>query len=402
MTLRVALDRSEPDRSEPDRPAPEASPGLLFDVRELSGSLGDLGTFLPLAAAMAAVNRLDLGAIFLFAGAMNIATGLLFRMPVPVQPMKAIAAVAIAEGLSPGAIAASGMAMGVILTILALAGAVTWIDRVVPRPVIRGIQAGVGAKLAIKGIAWTTGLPLLGPDSAAIAIAAAVAVALIVSRRVPVILILFLLGLGMAAWSARDDLAAASWVPPALTVVIPSSHEWLIGLTRGAVPQLPLTLLNSVLAVCALSGDLFPGRAIPPRRMALSVGVMNLLATPFGGMPMCHGAGGLAAQHHFGARTGGSVVMLGIGKIVFALSLGGILLPIVQAYPRSLLAVMILFAGVTLMKPARESLRDSRNATIMLATAGVILLAGTLEGFLVGCAIAGAITLVMRGRRGGA
>lgn len=375
--------------------AHESAP-MRFTVRELSGSLGDLGTFLPLAAAMAAVNRLDLGAIFLFAGMMNIATGALFRQPVPVQPMKAIAAVAIAEGLSPGAIAASGMTMGVIVTLLALFGAVNWIDRVVPRPVIRGIQAGVGANLALKGVAWTIGLPLLGLDSAAVAIGAAVAVALIVSRRVPVILILFLLGLGMAAWSARSDLAEASWLPLTLPIVVPSGGEWLIGLTRGAVPQLPLTLLNSVLAVCALSGDLFPGRAIPPRRMALSVGVMNLLTTPFGGMPMCHGAGGLAAQHRFGARTGGSVVMLGAGKIVFVLALGGMLLPIVQAYPRSLLAVMIFFAGLTLMKPARESLRDTRTAAIMLTTAGAIVLAGTLEGFLVGCAIAGVIALFTR------
>jgi len=371
---------------------------MRFTVREFSGSLGDLGTFLPLAAAMAAVNRLDLGAIFLFAGLMNITSGILFRQPIPVQPMKAIAAVAIAEGLSPGAIAASGMTVGLIVTILALVGAVGWIDRVVPRPVIRGIQAGVGAKLALTGITWATGLPLLGPDSAAIAIAATIAVALVVSRRVPVILILFLLGLGMSAWSARSDLAAASWSPPTLAVVLPSSHEWLVGVTRGAVPQLPLTLLNSVLAVCALSGDLFPGRAIPPRRMALSVGVMNLLATPLGGMPMCHGAGGLAAQHRFGARTGGSVVMLGVGKIIFALALGGMLLPIVRAYPRSLLAVMIFFAGVTLMKPARESLRDPRAAAVMLATAGVILLSGTLEGFLAGCAIAGALALVYRSR----
>ena len=384
----------------PSAQTPTTHPGasMRFTVSEMSGSLGDLGTFLPLAAAMAAVNRMDLGAIFLFAGLMNIATGVLFRQPVPVQPMKAIAAVAIAEGLTPGAIAASGMAMGAIVTLLALTGTVSWIERVVPRPVIRGIQAGVGAKLAIKGIAWTTGLPLLGPDSVALAIAATIAVALIASRRIPVILILFLLGLGMAGWSVRNELAMASWAPVSLTPVVPTAHEWLIGLTRGAVPQLPLTLLNSVLAVCALSGDLFPGRAIPPRKMALSVGVMNLLAVPLGGMPMCHGAGGLAAQYRFGARTGGSVVMLGIGKIVFAFALGGTLLTIVQAYPRSLLAVMIFFAGVTLMKPAKESLGDSRTAAVMLVTGVIIVIGGTLEGFISGCTLAGVLAFAMRDR----
>ncbi len=374
-------------------PARDTTDRLRFNLAEMSGALGDLGTFLPLAAGMAAVNRMDLGAIFLFAGAMNIATGLLFRQPVPVQPMKAVAAVAIAEGLSPGAIAASGMAMGVIVTTLALVGAVRWIDRVVPRAVIRGIQAGVGAKLALTAVSWTIGLPLVGADSAMLAVVAAGVVAMLVSRRVPIVLIVFLLGVALAAWRVQEGLSSAAWALPELTPIIPSAHEWIVGLTRGALPQLPLTLLNSVLAVCALSGDLFPNRGIPPQRMALSVGLMNLACVPFGGMPMCHGAGGLAAQHRFGARTGGSVVMLGAAKILFALALGGALLPLVQAYPRSLLAVMIFFAGVTLMKPARESLGASRSAAVMLATAGGIVLMGTLEWFLVGCGLAGALAL---------
>lgn len=372
---------------------------MRFNFAEASGSLGDLGTFLPLAAAMAAVNRMDLGAIFMFAGVMNIVTGLLFRQPVPVQPMKAIAAVAIAEGLSPGAIAASGFAVGAVVTVLALIGAVGWIDRVVPHPVIRGIQAGVGAKLAMTGAAWTIGLPAIGADSALVAIAVACVIVIVAGRRVPIMLIIFLFGLVVAAWSASEGIAAARWSAPSVAFIAPSGHDWLIGLARGAVPQLPLTLLNSVLAVCALSGDLFPGRAIPPRRMALSVGLMNLVSIPFGAMPMCHGAGGLAAQHRFGARTGGSVVMLGVGKIIFALAMGGMLLPIVRSYPRSLLAVMIFFAGVTLMKPARESLHAARPAFVMCLTAAVIVLMGTLEGFVVGCVAVGVLSLLQH-RRG--
>lgn len=381
---------SLPDRDTTDR--------LRFNLSEMSGSLGDLGTFLPLAAGMAAVNRMDLGAIFLFAGAMNIATGLLFRQPVPVQPMKAIAAVAIAEGLSPGAIAASGMAMGVIVLTLALVGAVGWIDRVVPRPVVRGIQAGVGFALVMKGVTWAVGLPLFGADSLTVALAVGLGVALFVNRRFPVMLVVFLAGLALAGWTIGGSVLTMPLTPTALTLVTPTSDEWLTGLTRGAVPQLPLTLLNSVLAVCALSGDLFPGRKIPPRKMALSVGMLNIATVPFGAMPMCHGAGGLAAQHRFGARTGGSVVMLGAAKIVFALALGGALLPLAQAYPRSLLAVMIFFAGITLMKPARESLRDSRAAIVMSFTAIVIVLSGTLEGFAVGCIAAGVLSIVGKRR----
>jgi len=360
---------------------------LRFTLREFGGGLGDLGTFLPLAAAMAIANRMDLSVVFLFAGLMNITTGLLFRQPIPVQPMKAIAAVAIAEGLSPGSIAASGMVMGVVMALLALTGTASWIDRVVPRPVIRGIQAGVGATLVLRGMSWIVALPPVGIDSWLMAVILGVAVALTVSRTIPIILIVFIGGLAVAA--LRDGGAAMnlSLKTPTLGLVRPAGSEWITGLTRGALPQLPLTVLNSVLAVCALSGDLFPGRGVSPRRMALSVGMMNLLCVPFGAMPMCHGSGGLAAQHRFGARSGGSVIMLGVGMVLCAFALGVALLPLIRGFPRSALAVMIIAAGLSLMKPARESLRSSPNGVVMLATAGAIVAVGTLEGVAAGCAV---------------
>ncbi len=358
-----------------------------FTLREFSGGLGDLGIFLPLAAAMAATNHMDLGVIFLFAGFMNIATGLLFAQPIPVQPMKAIAAVAIAEGLSAGEVAASGMAMGIAMTTLALVGAVNWINKIVPLPVIRGIQAGVGAKLVLLGISWIADLPPLGGvNSILIAVLLGVVLALTTGRRFPIMLIVFAGGLVVPAFRTDHTAIELFATLPTLTLVLPEGSEWITGITRGAIPQLPLTMLNSVLAVCALSSDLFPNRGITPRRMALSVGLMNLLSVPFGGMPMCHGAGGLAAQHRFGARTGGSVVMLGIAKVLFALALGGAILPLIDAYPRSVLGIMIVFAGFALMKPARASFRARSTGIVMLSTAGAVIFLGTLEGVLLGCA----------------
>lgn len=384
MSDQAISSRSRLDTARPsDTPIP-----MRFTLTEFSGSLGDLGTFLPLAAAMAAVNRMDLGTIFLFAGLMNIATGLLFRQPIPVQPMKAIAAVAIAEGLTPDQIAASGMAMGIIVTTLACFGAVTWIDRVVPRPVIRGIQAGVGAALIIKGLSWIDALPWLATDSVALAVLFGLFTVVLSNRRFPVILLVFSIGVLLAVWNVGGSLFVQNWSPPTLSLIVPSEHDWRIGILRGALPQLPLTLLNSVLAICALSGDLFPSKGIAPKQMAISVGLMNLASVPFGAMPMCHGAGGLAAQYRFGARTGGSVVMLGIAKILVALALGAALLPLIDAYPRSLLGVMIIFAGIMLMKPARESLRAYPSAAVMLITAIVIVVTGTLEGFIAGCVAA--------------
>ncbi|MCC6681660.1 MAG: putative sulfate/molybdate transporter [Phycisphaeraceae bacterium] len=372
---------------------------LRFDARELSGSLGDLGTFLPLAFAMALTCGMDIGLIFIFAGLMNVATGWFFRQPIPVQPMKAIAAVAIAEGLSAGAIASAGLVMGVAMFTLAVIGGVNMIVRLIPKPVVRGIQAGIGLKLTCTGIVWLGGLPAIGWDSWILALTVGVAVALTFRRRLPVLLVAFVGGF-VLLWLAHPDafrLTNLHW--PRFHVVSISNTEWWIGLTRGAIPQLPLTLLNSVIAVCALSSDCFPGRGIVPKRMAASVGLMNLVCVPFGGMPMCHGAGGLAAQYRFGARTGGSVVMLGSIKIVAGLMLGGMLIHLLQLYPVSILAVMVIVAGISLMAPARDALSQVRSAAIVLLMASTIVLVNTLVGFALGCALAFVFAAADRLRR---
>jgi len=358
-----------------------------FFLNELSGSMGDLGTFLPLAAAMAVANRMDLGVIFLFAGLMNIATGFLFRQPIPVQPMKAIAAVAITEGLNTGEIAAAGIAMGLIVTMLAATGAITWIDRRVPRPVVRAIQVGVGAKLILKAVEWVIPLPMFGIDSVFVAAGMLLFIILLARRMPGIALIAFLLGL-IGVWMSESfaPIAVRFGFPP-LHLIVPTTHDWSTGITRGALPQLPLTLLNSVIAICALSSDLFPGRGVHPRRMAMSVGLMNLLCVPFGAMPMCHGSGGLAAQYRFGARTGISVIMLGLVKIVLAIVLGVAILPIIESYPHSILAAMILLAGWTLMKPASDSFYSVKSAMVVIVSSVLIVFVGTLEGFLVGCAL---------------
>lgn len=378
--------------------AGSGAPAMRFTLREFAGGLGDLGTFLPIAAALSAVNHMNLALIFVFAGLMNIASGLVFRLPVPVQPMKAIAAVAIAEAMTPGAIGAAGMAMGVIMTLLALVGLVDWIDRVVPRAIIRGIQAGIGAKLIVRSARWIFDLPPTGVDSVLVALIAVVLLVVVRRGRIPALLVVFTGG-AVIAW-VRASEAVSAGDASAWGVVVPSGQEWWLGLTRGAMPQLPLTMLNSVLAVCALSADLFPRRPIRPRTMALSVGLMNLVCVPFGGMPMCHGAGGLAAQYRFGARTAGSVVMLGICKIVVGIAFAGVLGSLIAAYPRSLLAAMLVLAGVTLMRPAGQCVRVGTEALVMLVTAVSIVAIGTLEGFVLGCLIAGAARVVagMRGR----
>lgn len=357
---------------------------MRFGLAEVSGALGDLGTFVPIAVSLVMVCHLDIGTVLLFAGLYNIVTGFVFNQPIPVQPMKAIAAVAIAESLSPGMIAAAGFGTGIIVLLLGVTGLVEVIDRWVPRPVVRGIQLGVGLKLLIKGVLMihaTTPMAIDGWGTAAIG--AAFIIFATRWSRFPSALMLFVAGLGIMSIVSSNLLQDASIGWRGLSLTLPTAHDWETGLLRGTLPQIPLTLLNSVIAVCALSGDLFPGRGISQRSMATSVGLMNIFGCLFGAMPMCHGAGGLAGQHRFGGRTGGSVVMLGSVKVILGVTLGSTAAVLLAAYPLSILGVLLCFAGLELSLPAREcSTRDDFFLAVL--TAGGILSFNTAVGFLLG------------------
>jgi MFS superfamily sulfate permease-like transporter len=363
----------------------EAAPSdFRFTREEISGSLGDLGTFLPLALGFITQCGLSPAPVFFFAGLWNVVTGFLFRLPIPVQPMKAIAAVAIAEGMTPGEIAAAGVLMGGIVFLIGISPGAARLLSLTPRPVVRGIQLGIGLKLLLTGVQAMIPLPLVGWDSLLVG---GVSVTLIVlsyfRRKVPAALILFLLGfllLSVSRPGLFGNFSLTTWAP---ALVVPSPVDWWRGFTRGAIAQIPLTLLNSVVAVCALSGDLFPGRKIPEAKMARSVGAMNLVSCWFGGMPMCHGAGGLAGQYHFGARTGGSVVFLGGMKMAVGIAAATALLAPLRAFPNSILGALLVFAGLELSLPARD-LPGREDFLVALLTAGMILSVNVTAGFLVG------------------
>ncbi len=364
--------------------AKAASPDFRFTREEISGSLGDLGTFLPLALGFITKCGLSPAPVFFFAGLWNVVTGFLFRLPIPVQPMKAVAAVAIAEGMTPGEIAAAGILMGGIVFLIGISPGAGRLLSLTPRAVVRGIQLGIGLKLLLTGVRAMIPLPLVGWDSLLVG---GVSVTLIVlsyfRRKVPAALILFLLGFLLLLVSRPGlfgNFSFATWAP---ALIVPSPVEWWRGFTRGAIAQIPLTLLNSVVAVCALTGDLFPGRKIPEAKMARSVGAMNLVSCWFGGMPMCHGAGGLAGQYHFGARTGGSVVFLGGMKMAVGVAAASALLAPLQAFPNSILGALLVFAGLELSLPARD-LSGREDFLVALLTAGMILSVNVTAGFLVG------------------
>ncbi|HQR46046.1 MAG TPA: putative sulfate/molybdate transporter [Thermoanaerobaculia bacterium] len=382
--------------------AASSPPGSLFfrlfpalrvarlDRHEAAGSLGDMGTFLPLLVGMASQNGLSFASALFFAGFFNVVTGLAFAVPMAVQPMKAIAAVALTDGLTASQIVAAGASVSLVILVLGVTGLIGALDRAVPRPVVRGIQLALGLSLLMKGLQMVAGTKTpVGVDSWMTgAIAAVVTLLLFFSRRLPAALVLFGAGLLLAVAktpdvvaSIRIGLALPAWCPPAW-------GDFVSSFAKAAVPQIPLTTLNSVIAVCALSTTLFPDRPASPRRVAISVGLMNLASAPFGGMPMCHGAGGLAGQYRFGARTNGSVLFLGALKMAVALLFGASLMALCRAFPASILGVMLAVSGSELALVTRDQTARG-DAFIMIVTAGASLgLSNVALGFGIGLVLA--------------
>jgi MFS superfamily sulfate permease-like transporter len=360
-----------------------------LDRHEVAGSLGDLGTFLPLLVGMASQNGLSFASALFFAGVFNIVTGLTFSIPMAVQPMKAIAAIALTEKLTTPQIVAAGATVSLVIIILGLTGLIDWLNRVIPKSVVRSLQLALGLSLLTKGMQMVAGTnQWLAPDSYVTGLLSALLVLLLFfSRKVPAALVLFGLGLGLAVWAHPEVMGSLGigftlpgWAPPAWS-------DFESSFLKAALPQIPLTTLNSVIAVCALSADLFPGRAASPRKVAVSVGLMNLVGAWFGGMPMCHGAGGLAGQYRFGARTNGSILFLGAVKVALAVLLGASLMTLCGAFPASVLGVMLAFSGMELALVCRDQTSRTDAFAMLLTAAACTGLSNIALGFLLGLAM---------------
>jgi len=361
---------------------------VRFNRTEASGAVGDLGTLLPLLLGMAGRCGFPLAHALLFAGVAGVISGLTFGIPIPIQPMKAIAIVAITEGMSVPEILAAGLLTGAVMLLLAVTGLIDRVNRAVPRVLVRAIQLALGLKLLFTGFGMSVGSrPWMGSDSIALtAISFALVLWLGSSRQVPAALAVLALGF-VPLLISQPHLFALLHLgldPPSLHSI--SKSDWIAGLWRGAVPQIPLTVLNSVLAVSLLSADLFGPRSAAPRKIAFSLGLLNLLLCPFGAMPMCHGAGGLAAHYRHGGRTGGCVILLGLVTIALALLFGSSLMPLLNYYPRSVLGVLLAFAGVELVTVCRDQ-KAPRDILVMLLSATACVATNFAIGFLLGCVV---------------
>ncbi|GAB4215581.1 MAG: putative sulfate/molybdate transporter [Sandaracinaceae bacterium] len=367
---------------------------LRFDRHELAGAFGDIGTDLPLLIALIAACDLDAASVCILFGLLQIATGVLYGIPMPVQPLKAMATIMLTERLTPGTLAGGGLVIGVVMLLLAAVGLLDWLARVVPKEVVRGIQLGLGITLATLALGQYAGAA--GTSGYLLALVAlAVLLALRGQRRVPAPLLV--MGLGVA-YAVVTELEPAS-LAGAIGLRFPSFHAPTAEeVTRGALllalPQLPLSLGNSVIATSQTTRDLFPERPVGVRTIGITYGLMNLVAPWFGGVPVCHGCGGLAGFHGFGARTGGAPVLYGLMYLLLGLFFAPGFVQIVRVFPMPVLGVVLLFEAIALMMLVRDIAHERSALWVALAVAAAVV--GLPYGYAVGLVAGTAISWSMR------
>jgi sulfate permease, SulP family len=349
---------------------------------DVSGAVADLGTFVPLVAALVLVNGLAPGPLLILAGLLSLAAGLWFGVPFPVQPLKALTALAVAQALSPDTIRAAGLLIGLILVALTVTGLVERVAVVFTRPVIRALQLAVGLLLVRTALRLAADPPALfvsappRTTSVLLALATLAVVAVAVQRRwYAAVVALVAVGV-VAAWTVADPvLGAPRLVLPSFA--LPPVGVWGTAFVLLVVPQIPLTYGNAVVGMADLAREHFPdARRVRPGAVALSCGLGNVGSALLGGMPMCHGSSGFSAHVRLGARTSAMNVLLGCGLLVLGLVLSDQVLVLFGLLPVWALAGFLAYAGL------RHALLVLDLQGAPLATAGVAALAGIVTGNL--------------------
>jgi hypothetical protein len=373
-------------------------PPLSFSRREVAGAFGDLGTDLPLLVGVVLATGMDATTAFVLFGTLQIASGLVYRMPMPVQPLKAMAAIAIAGKIAPPLLAAGGLIVGVVMLLLASTGALEWMARVVPKVVVRGIQVGLGLQLA--RLAVTRFLPSDGTQGWILAaVALALVLALRTNRRVPAALVVLALGVAVSAFTWPATVPSPfGFRLPQLPARWPTGDEFAQAAVLLALPQIALSLGNSVLATRQVVRDLFPDRApLTVQRIGTTYALMNLVSAPLGGLPVCHGSGGIVGHYAFGARTGGSAVAYGVTLLLAGFFLVGDPAAFQRIVPGPILGTLLLVEAIAVLWLVRDQWGDW--PAFALAIACGVVAAFAPYGYALALVVGTVVGLALRPRQ---
>jgi len=353
-------------------------PDFRFTSEEIAGAVGDYGTLFPIILGVAVVTDVNFGHILLFFSIWYIFTGIYYKKPVPVEPMKAIGAIVIAGEFTQEVITASGILLGIFFLLIGFLGGMKYLSDKIPQSLIRGVQLGLALILLRTSYGFMT-------ESSFDVYIALIGIAIILTffvlkkyRELPDISSLLVIAIGIIAGFVLYGIPSIEVlsVPSIYTPTISNffSGGWLL-----AIPQVPLTITNSILATSLLMGDLFK-RKTDPDKLSKTVGMMNITSPFFGGFPMCHGSGGLAAQYRYGARTGGSNIISGLILLVIALFFAGA--GFVELLPLGIFGALLVFVALELGKHSFKT--ESYVVTGIVAVLSLIF--NISVGFFIGIA----------------
>ncbi len=383
-----------------------------FNRMEFSGSLGDLGTILPLAVGMILINKMNPTGVFLCFGLYYVFSGIYFKVTCPVEPMKIISAYAIASGITASQIQSSCMMVSIILLVLGGTGLISVIGKRIPLAVVRGVQLSTGTLLVIKGIQLMVGtspfqqlhqaaepyltIQTIGPVPIGIIIGSILSfltLFLLDNRRTPaavsIVAIGLLIGYIFHVNTDGTPLEFGLFMPHLLPYGIPSAGDFSFALIVLVLPQIPMTIGNAVIANADLSAQYFPdtGKRVTHRALCLGMALANFFSFFLGGIPMCQGAGGLASRYRFGARTAGSNLIIGTIFILLVLFLGLNILQIIFYIPMAALGVLLVFAGLQLSLTLLD-MRSRKEMFVVIVILGITLASNLAAGFIIGIIVA--------------
>jgi MFS superfamily sulfate permease-like transporter len=369
---------------------------IRFDRNELSGAFGDIGTDFPLIVGMILAAGLDAASVLIMYGLMQMMTGLIYQRPMPVQPLKAVATIVITQKLAGPTLYGGGLAIAAIMLLLTLSGTLSWLAHRVPKCVVRGIQAGLGINLAMLALK-----DYVGRDGTGGYLLAAISFALILfllpNKKFPAALAVIGLGLIYAFLfkiHLIDFTAGFGFHLP--TFYAPTKHDIISGFLLLALPQIPLSLGNSIFATLQVNDDLFPQRPLTIRKIGFTYSLMNLISPLFGGVPVCHGSGGMMGHYTFGARTGGSLLIYGSMYLILGLFFSQGLSRIINIFPMPILGVILFVEALALMVLVRDLADNKKDLWIAFMVA--LMSCSLPNGFFIGL-LSGVLVYYLNNKR---
>lgn len=347
--------------------------GFRFTLEEFSGAFGDSITVIPLLIGIGLTTEASLGHLLFFFAVFQIATGLYYRLPMPVEPMKALAGLTIAGTLTFQQATAAGLVLGLLLLTTGSLGIMKWLDEFVPASVVRGIQLGLGLILLRTSVGYITKKVWLSAVGISIVLVFLLLKKLYSFPDVSAFLVL-ILGIAYGLYVSGVPDIELMKLP---TFQFPNLADFPRAIVLGTVPQFFLSVGNAILATSLLFKDLLDAK-VNPDRLSQSMGIMSIVSSLFGGFPACHGSGGLSGQYRFGARTGGSNIVL--GTIYFGIAIIAGSSGFLGFFPLSVLGALLVFIALELGLAATET----NSWPVTLTVALLALFVNIAVGFVVG------------------